>query len=99
MCVNLLPQSTPVLERARKIETLEILDGAIDSHPRHDFRVSELLSPATHLPDALIGFHPDPLQVRDPFALDGCTLFGSAESDLPRLMQCIGHFAVDIELE
>ena len=48
----------PARERRRERALAGEADRAIDRHPAHHARVEELLPPAAHLPDALVGLAP-----------------------------------------
>src|SRR5262249_11708940 len=97
--VNFIAQTTPMIERSSQFETLKIFDGAIHSHPRHHFRVRELLTFSTNLPDALIGMPPNLFQMGYPVSFYGSTLFRHTRCAFPGLMHCIRNFAIDIQLE
>src|SRR5215469_18913989 len=88
-----------MIERASKLKTLEIFNRAIHCHPRHHFGVSELLSSSTHLPDALIGLHPNLFEVGYPISLYRSTLLRHSRYTFSGLMHGIGNFTIDIELE
>src|SRR5215469_3752789 len=97
--VNLVAQAAPVIERSSQFEALKIFDSAIHSHPRHHFRVRELLSPSTNLPDAVIRLHPNLFEIGYPVSFYGRTLFRDTGRAFPGLMHRIRNFAIDIELE
>src|SRR5207245_2550841 len=52
--VNLSAQVAPMVERPIEAESLDSLDRAVESDPRHHFRISEMLAPSAHFPDALV---------------------------------------------
>src|SRR6516165_4707573 len=99
MCMNLVAQLTPVIERTSEFKSFKILNCAIHGDPGHHFGMNELLSSSTDFPDALIGLHPDLLEMRYPFSFDRSALLRHAKSVLPGLMHRIGDFAVDIQLK
>jgi hypothetical protein len=50
------------------------LDGAVNRNPRHHLRVGEMLRPAAHLPDPLVGRLPHGRKVFNERALEAPTL-------------------------
>src|SRR5215831_11192548 len=99
MFMDLIAQGPPMIERAGKLKTLEILNCTIDGHPRHHFGASELLTFSTYLPDAFIGLHPDLFEMGYPVSLNCSTLLRYSPFTFPGLVHRIGNFTVDIQLE
>ena len=58
----------------------------------------EVLAPAAHLPDAVVGLVPDVLQMRDQRALERPAASSSARPAAAPDVQRVQHLAVDVEL-
>src|SRR5262245_33457321 len=75
------------------------LHRAVDSDPRHDFRVCEMLRAAAGLPNALIRLPPDLFQLVRECKLEAPRGTARRNAADVRLMQGVHHLAEDIELE
>src|SRR5205823_5359426 len=87
------------VDRTFEMEAFRAFQRAIEGHPGHDLRIGEVLSPRAHLPDALIGLAPDRLQMREQLDLQVPPGTGGAEAADARVMQRVGDFPVDVELQ
>ena len=67
--VNFLPQRLPARDRALESELLGQLDGAVESHPRHDLGIGEVLAATPNLPNPVIRLAPDLCEVIEHGAL------------------------------
>jgi hypothetical protein len=74
------------------------LDGAIHRDSRHHLRVREMLSRIADLPYPFVRFGPYGGDVVGERALNGSRRLGRRQPGNARVMQCIRHFAVHIEL-
>ena len=57
--VDLVTQRLPLFNWPLEAEAFGALYRAVESHPRHDFGVGEMLARAAHFPHAFVGFAPD----------------------------------------
>src|SRR5262249_43761165 len=66
---NLVTQFAPIVDWPFEAEILRALDGAIESDPGHDLGIGEMLSWASHFPDALVRLAPNPRQIFEKLGL------------------------------
>ena len=78
---------------------LGAFDGAVEGDPSHRLRISEMLAPAAHLPDALVTVGPDLFQMHEKFALQVPAGIVGAEAAPTRLMQRVHNLAENVELQ
>src|SRR5581483_1878492 len=81
------------------MKAFEVFYCAIHGHPRHHFRMCELLTFSLYFPYSLIGLHPNFLEMVYPLSFYGSASFRHTRCALSRLMHRVGNFAVDIQLE
>src|SRR5690348_8937952 len=98
LVVNSLPQRVPALRLAVPPKLLGALDRPVDGHPRHHFRVCEMLGTATHLPHSLVRLLPDRRQVLDERLLKSPRIQAALQPTAAPLMQRVHHLAEYIEL-
>ena len=89
----------PSVDRAHEPERLYGLDSAVERHPRHDLRMSEMLASASHLPNAFVGGAPLRFQMFEQRDLKLPRGREVLESTRPRMMGSVHHLAENIELE
>jgi hypothetical protein len=75
------------------------LHCAIERDPRHHFRMSELLPPATHFPDSFVGFFPFRLEEIHECGLHPPVCFICFDPGQVRAIGGIHHLSINIELE
>jgi len=61
--VNFVSHRAPALDRAFLAELLHRLHRAIERHPGHHLRISEVAARPAHLPDPFVGLPPDLLEM------------------------------------
>src|SRR5205085_7122942 len=52
--MDVVADATPVLQRTVATHLLNGLDGAVESHPGHDFGMREMTPRSAHFPDAFV---------------------------------------------
>ena len=87
-----------MVERPIEAESLDSLDRAVESDPRHHFRISEMLAPSAHFPDALVRERPYLLEMGQKHALEIPCLCQKLKAADTRVVQCIHHLAKDVDL-
>ena len=96
--VDALTNLAPPIQLRGKLMFLRGLDRAVDGHPRHHFRMREVLPGRAHLPYSFVRFRPDRGNVIGQLALHGPGCFSRRQSREARMMQRIRHLAIHVEL-
>ena len=91
-------QLLPLLDGILRAEALCDEDGAVESDPRHHFRIGELLRASTGFPDSFVGELPDGFEMVEKQDQDAEVFFGMASHAAEGVIEGVEQFAVDVEL-
>src|ERR1700741_1322447 len=99
IAMDLVTHPLPAGHVSAQAEFFCVVDGPIERHPCHDLGIGEVLASAAQFPNAFVRFLPYLGKMIGQRALQrgiGCARSDSAKM---RMQQCIGDFAVYVELQ
>src|SRR5205823_5016180 len=97
--VNLLTEPAPAVQSAVAAELFGALDRSIDGHPRHDFRICEMLRTTADLPHPLVRPLPDRGEMLHERLLQAPRIKAARQTGTPALMQGVHDLPENVELE